>query len=112
MSHYYELTNAGVIPRHFVDVASRPGELRPTTIRDAKKFGWTPSVTTILNLLDKPALTDWKIQEHIKQVWELSCKDISFMEGHETIEGFVAYIKNKTQAALDKAPKDGTDLHD
>src|SRR5690242_6649652 len=112
MSHYYELTNAGVIPRHFVDVASRPGELRPTTIRDAKKFGWTPSVTTILNLLDKPALTDWKIQEHLKVAFQ------DQLSGHELdtwwidLEVYCREIKGKTQDALNKAPKDGTDFHD
>lgn len=110
MSHYYELTNAGVVePRHFVPVASRSGELRATTIRDAKKFGWVPSVTTVAGLLDKPALTNWKIDEHLKQAFYL----IPWADDElPDIELFVEKVKAETQSALDKAPKDGTDFHD
>lgn len=106
MAHYYEKTSNGVEPRHFVGVSSRPGELRPTTIRDAKKFGWVPSVTTIAAILDKPALTNWKIDEHLKQAF------ISYKDNGITLEQWISDVKRDTQAALDKAPKDGTDFHD
>lgn len=111
--HFYEQKADGSIaPRHFVDMASRPGELRPTRITDARKHGWHPSVTTIQGLLDKPALTDWKITEHLKQAYQEQ------LSGHEqdswwnNQDLYLAHIKGKTQAALDKAPKDGTDFHD
>lgn len=39
--------------------------LRPTTISDARKLGLLPSVTTILGVLDKPALTNWKIEQAV-----------------------------------------------
>lgn len=104
MSHFYEKTEAGVIPRHFVPMSSRPGETRPTRITDAKKAGWYPSVTTIQGLLDKPALTDWKIQEHLKQAYQYPA------EGD--LESWIESIKFKTRAELDKAPQAGTDFHD
>lgn len=107
MAHYYEMTSNGVEPRHYVGVSSRPGELRPTRISDARKHGWHPSVTTVMGMLDKPALNDWRITEHLKTVFALGS-----LEGFSTLEDFCKVIKNKTQEALDKAPKDGTDFHD
>lgn len=109
MSHFYERNNAGeIIPRHFVGMTSRPGELRPTRIADAKKHGWTPSVTTIQGMLDKPALTNWKIDEHLKQTWKLR-EQAPYAQSQEQ---WIEFIKHSTQTELDKAPKDGTDFHD
>ena len=36
------------------------------TIIHARKLGLVPSVTSILKIVDKPALTAWKINEHIR----------------------------------------------
>ena len=41
------------------------GKERPTTIRDAKKLSLVPSVTTLLGIMDKPALTHWKINQAV-----------------------------------------------
>ena len=109
MAHYYEMTSNGVEPRHYVGVSSRPGELRPTRITDARKKAWYPSVTTIQGLLDKPALTDWKIQEHLKQAYRIACNGDGYPFG---IDSFLTDVKLATQEVLDKAPKDGTDFHD
>lgn len=110
MSHFYERNSAGeVIPHHFVPMTSRPGESRPTRIADARKAGWYPSVTTIQGLLDKPALTDWKVQEHLKTAYRAykGC-GLAVLNADD----FIAWCKRETQEALDKAPKDGTDFHD
>lgn len=48
---------------HTVPNKSKPGETRPTSLTDARKLGLLPSVTTILDLLDKPQLTDWKMEQ-------------------------------------------------
>lgn len=37
--------------------------MKSPTLADAKKLNLMPSVTTILRLLDKPALNDWKIEQ-------------------------------------------------
>lgn len=113
MAHFYEKTDSGVEPRHFVSMASRPGELRPTRITDARKAGWYPSVTTVMGMLDKPALNDWRITEHLKVAYEWAetwgkPSDIS----DYTLDEWMREIKECTQEALDKAPKDGTDFHD
>jgi len=63
MAHYY--TKQGQ-PQHFQTVASgkNKGNLRPSTVRDAKKHRLVPSVTTILGVLDKgEGLTVWKIEQ-------------------------------------------------
>ncbi len=107
MAHFYEKTASGVEPRHFVPMASRPGELRPTRITDARKNGWFASVTTIQGMLDKPGLNNWRIDEHLKTVFELGS-----LEGFSALDDFIQTVKQKTQEALDKAPQEGTDFHD
>lgn len=52
-------------PCHTVPRAKGDGE-RPTTLADARKLGLYPSVTTILNIVDKPQLTTWRITEALK----------------------------------------------
>jgi hypothetical protein len=39
------------------------GGMRPTTIRDAKRLGLYPSVTSILSVLAKPQLDKWKMRQ-------------------------------------------------
>ena len=119
MSHYYENTESGVLPRHFVEMASRPGELRPTRITDVRKW-WkegrvvVPSVTTVINVLDKAALNNWKIDRHLEQVWlnlprlEREYSDTSIPE---RLYDFTSEVKRLTELEMDKAPKAGTDIH-
>lgn len=40
----------------------RAGQSRPTTLRDARKLGLYPSVTTVLATLDRPGLRKWKLE--------------------------------------------------
>jgi len=108
MGHYYTKNEAGVVePRHFVPNASRPGELRPTRVTDAKKNGWHVSVTTVQDMLNRKALNDWRTREHLKTVFELGS-----LEGFSALDEFISVIEKKTQEALDKAPQQGTDIHD
>ena len=53
-NHWY--TRDGV-PRYTVVGAN--GKERNTTLRDARKEGLIPSVTTVLNVAAKPALNQW-----------------------------------------------------
>lgn len=46
-------------------IATGSGAPRPTTLRDAKKFGLVPSVTTIIRLAAAPALERYKIDKAI-----------------------------------------------
>ena len=42
------------------------GKERNTTLRDAKSLGLVPSVTTIIGMIGKPALENWKINQALE----------------------------------------------
>jgi hypothetical protein len=106
--HFYTTTDKGVEPRHFVPMASRPTELRPSRMSDLKaaaKRGesWVPSVTTILNVLDKPALVNWKVEQHLRQAINV--------DQRTDVEQWIAEVKRLTEIQMDIAPSAGTDIH-
>ena len=59
-SHWYD--SATGEPRHEIPKAKGDGMRKPT-IADARKLKLLPSVTSILKVIDKPALTTWKIEQ-------------------------------------------------
>lgn len=113
--HFYEQTENGVEPRHYVPMKTRPDELRPSRMSDynqAVKQGkiWVPSVTTIQNVLAKPALVSWKIDRHIESAYTL-LEDYLKAGSTPDMDTFLAQTKARTQQELDKAPQAGTDVH-
>lgn len=62
--HFYKTDGT---PAHFVE-RKRDGGMRSTTVADARKLNLLPSVTQILKVLDKPALTEWKIRQAVMAV--------------------------------------------
>jgi hypothetical protein len=64
--HWYDLSGKSCHTQPYAD-KKRAGESRPTTIKDARKLGLLPSVTSILGVLDKPQLTDWKLEQLSKE---------------------------------------------
>lgn len=56
-THWYDQNGE---PRYTVPYADPKKGFRNTTLRDAKKMGLVPSVTTILGVANKPALNRWK----------------------------------------------------
>jgi ATP-dependent exoDNAse (exonuclease V) beta subunit len=83
--------------------------MRKTTLADAKKLGLLPSVTTILNCLDKPALTAWKIENAC-----LSVLTAPRQEGEE-LDAFVKRVLSKErqqdQESI-RAMQLGTEVHE
>jgi len=67
MGHWYRISDGQ--PQYTVPKADGKGD-RDTTMRDGRKLGLVPSVTTILGIVDKPALTKWKMDQIIKAVLE------------------------------------------
>ena len=57
--HWYDRTGQAV----FEVPKAKGGGMRATTLADARKLGLYPSVTTVLGVLDKPQLTDWKLSQ-------------------------------------------------
>ena len=81
------------------------GKMRNTTLRDARKHGFVPSVTTILGVADKPALTAWKVDQALMAALTLPRVD------GESLDDF------KKRAAMDAkqqaidAADEGTRIH-
>ena len=117
MGHYYQQTETGVVPMHFVEMVSRPGELRPTRITDVRKW-WkekrvvVPSVTTVQNVLAKDALVNWKIDQHLEQAWLVaSHPDFDQTKLLGSFPDFKDEVKRLTELQMDIAPSAGSDLH-
>lgn len=111
MMHFYTETKEGVKPRHFVQQIKDPSKSRASRVTDARKALkggeiWYPSVTGILNILDKPALTAWKVDQHLMMAYEFG----GSVSG-STSEGWGRSVKAATQERMDLAPKAGTDIH-
>ena len=67
MSHWYDKEGN---PKY--EVLGKSG-VRPTTLRDARKAGWVPSVSTVWgDVVSKPMLNKWKEDELVKCMWEES----------------------------------------
>jgi len=49
-------------PVHRLPTADEQGQ-RPTTLRDARRLGLYPSVTSVLGVLSKPGLEQWKLNQ-------------------------------------------------
>ncbi len=67
MGHWYRISDGQ--PQYTVPKADGKGD-RDTTMRDGRKLGLVPSVTTILGIVDKPALSRWKSEQLLKAVYE------------------------------------------
>ena len=106
MAHVAEST-------HWYDRAGKPayevlaanGMPRPTTLRDARKFGYVPSVTTIIRSASAPALERWKIQQGIMAALTL------IREPGESDDAFLARVMRDSQEQGKKAAERGTEIH-
>lgn len=101
MGHFYGRDGA---PNHFV--TAKNGNSRPSTIADAKKNGWQPSVTEILNVLDNPALTNWKVEQAILAALTLPKRD------DEAESEYLSRIKSDSGQQAREAAEEGSRIHD
>lgn len=100
---------------HFYDTDGNPayevpnkskGGMRPTTIRDARALNLTPSVTTILNILDRPGLNIW-LQDRVLE----SALTMTRNPG-EPDKAFIARIKHDSKELSTLARDEGSRIHD
>lgn len=93
-------------PRHFIEKKDGSGP-RKTTLADAKKNGWLPSPTSILRVLDKPALNEWRVRNAIEAT--LTTPHIV----GESVDDFAARVMSVDAESIGDAAKQmGTDIHD
>jgi hypothetical protein len=84
---------------------AKNGNVRNTTLRDAKKEGLLPSVTTIINVLAKPGLDRWK-QEQVL----LASLTLPRLE-NELEADWLKRVTEDSRATGKDAMKRGTDMH-
>ena len=96
-------------PCYEVPYADPSKGMRPTTLRDAKKLGLIPSVTTVLRVLDKPALTSWKIEQAVLAV--MTTPKLSG-EADDAFIKRVLTTDREQDAEAAKARELGTRIHD
>ena len=87
------------------EVQAKDGTMRGTTLRDARKLGLFPSVTTVLQVLAKPGLEQWKLQNTI-----LAAMTLPRIEG-ESLDDFAARVIIDSKAQAQQAAQLGTDIH-
>lgn len=85
---------------------TQKGGLRATDLRDARKQGLVPSVTTVLGVIAKPALEKWKREQCV-----YAALTLTRMEG-ETDAQFFARIDSDSGAQAKAAAEEGTRIHD
>lgn len=86
-------------------IIGKNGKERNTTLRDARKNGYLPSVTQIIKEAAKPGLENWK-QDQIL----LAALTLPKIEG-ETEELYISRIKEDAKQQAIKAAAKGTELH-
>jgi hypothetical protein len=81
------------------------GAERPTTLRDARKEGLVPSVTTIIRCAAAPGLTNWMIDQAI-----MAALTLPRLEGENDAD-FMARVKADSKEQARKAAERGTQIH-
>ena len=81
------------------------GKERNTTLRDAKKEKLVPSVTTILSMIAKPQLENWKINQALNSALTLEKDPL------ESVEEFAYRCKKDSKSIGQEAAKRGTEIH-
>jgi hypothetical protein len=99
-AHWY--TKSGV-PAY--EVQAKSGDMRPTTLRDAKKFDYIPSVTTIIKCAASPGLDRWK-QEQV-----LYCALTTSQKPSESEQDYLKRIMHDSRDQGRRAAERGTIIH-
>jgi hypothetical protein len=99
--HWYDRAGA---PAY--EVRGNSGFPRPTTLRDARKIGLVPSVTTVLSVIAKPQLVAWQVRQGI-----LAALTLPRIDG-EAEEAYLARIKTDGEQQVKDAADEGTRIHD
>ena len=81
------------------------GKERNTTLADARKHRFVPSVTGIIGVSAKPALEEWKIKEAIKSTMVLN------IESDETIDEYVKRCREHSKLVGQKSADRGSEIH-
>jgi len=102
--HWYR--NSDGSPCYEINYADgRPG--KTPTLADAKRIGLSPGVTSVLGILDKPGLTNWRIEQAI-----LAALTNPVIHDQMPHEQMLSVIRKDADAQSQQAMQRGTDIHD
>jgi hypothetical protein len=87
-------------------IIGKNGKERATTVRDAREHKYLPSVTTIIGLLDKPALTRWKMEQML-----LASLTLPRLENEPEVD-YIARVVEDSRSTGKDAMNRGTQMHD
>lgn len=99
-THYYDRDGT---PRY--EVRAKDGSMRPATLRDARKFGWYPGVTSIIRCAAAPGLDRWKTEQNILAALTLP------RTGEESHDLLMSRIRTDAEEQAKKAREWGTRFH-
>src|SRR5688572_11137517 len=98
--HWYDRDGT---PRY--EVMAKNGSMRPATLRDARKFGWYPGVTSIIKCAAAPGLETWKQNQVL-----MAALTLPRVEG-ETSESLCQRIMRDSGEQARKARDKGPEIH-
>jgi len=100
--HFYSASGE---PRYEVPNKSKPGEMRPATVRDARIHGWLPSSTTILKVMAQPGLQYWTKTQIAKAAFDLRPGE------SETQDEWMDTVMEKAEKNMSVARDKGSEIH-
>lgn len=93
-------------PFYEIENKSKPGEMRAVTLRDAKKLGLFPSVTSILKIIAQPGLQQW-IQQQIL----LAAATSPYKRSEMSADEWASKVLADAQEQAEKARQKGVEIH-
>lgn len=101
--HWYDLDGN---PVYQVPMKTRPGQMRSTTVTDAREMGLVPSVTTMISAtVRKPELERWINMQYIMSALTLP------MEPGESQDEFASRVVDDASRYSTQAADFGTNIH-
>jgi hypothetical protein len=88
----------------FYTTIGAKGQERDVTLRDARLCGAAPSVTTVLEVLPKPALERWKVQQGILAA-------LTMPRGEDSEEAWLAKVMADSKRQAKEAAEEGSRIH-
>lgn len=100
--HWYDATGKPVYT-----IIGKNGKERNTTLRDARKLNLVPSVSGILDVIDKPQLTEW-----IKKQIAYTCHATPIYDGEDCVAYAERILKLYREEGVARRALDaGSDIH-
>lgn len=101
-SHWYRRDGTACF-----ELPKKSGGMRAVTIRDARELGLLPSVTTVLSVLDKPQLQEWKFRQITKAAFDAHAANQPLAD----FESYHAVMVERAFKQVEDAADLGTAIH-